>query len=181
MTATQVFVTPSYTAFIDGRQVAKGDKSSVHQTLRQEDLSQALIFEDWTGKQVDFDLTRDYQEEVAYSGPGRPKLGVKPREVTLLPRHWEWLDSQSGGASARLRGLVDAAMKEMPPRERIRQAQDVTARMLSALAGNLPNYEEASRALYRKDSKAFFGEMSEWPKDIQAYALQLSQDVFLDS
>lgn len=170
-----------YSAFLDHRLVAKGAKKDVHRALQNGGHSQALIFEDWTGRQVDFDLTQTYSEQPAYTGPGRPKLGVKPREITLLPKHWDWLDVQSGGASASLRRLVDDAMTNLPIRERVRQAQEVTARALSALAGDLPNYEEATRALYRKDSKVFFGHIADWPKDVQAYALQLSQDVFLDA
>lgn len=170
-----------FTAFVGTRIVAEGTRQSVHTFLRESHETEALIFEDWSGKQTDFDLSQPFVEPPTYAGPGRPKLGVKAREVTLLPRHWDWLDNQRGGASARLRELVEKAMKENPTRERIRQAQDSCFRFLSAVAGNLPNYEEASRALTRKDQAAFKEQIETWPEDVRGYATFLAHDAFLNS
>ncbi len=166
-----------YTAFHDGEMVAEGPRSDVHRVLRERKAQEALIFEDWSGKQVDFDLTQPFNEEAA-SGPGRPKLGVKPREITLLPRHWEWLDIQRGGASAYLRTLVDADMKSKPDWQRVRLSQDSCFRFLSAMAGNLPGYEDASRALTRKDSALFDEAMKDWPSGIRGYAKYLASEAF---
>ncbi|MFY0534142.1 DUF2239 family protein [Nannocystis pusilla] len=41
------------------------------------------------------------EEPPARTGPGRPKLGVVSREVSLLPRHWEWLERQPSGSRRR--------------------------------------------------------------------------------
>lgn len=173
--------TNRYTAFVGTQIVTEGTRQNVHKFLRESNEHRALIFEDWTGKQVDFDLSQPFVEEPIFTGPGRPKLGVKAREVTLLPRHWDWLDTQRGGASARLRELVEGAMKENPTRERIRQAQDSCFRFLSSVAGNLPNYEEASRALTRKDPASFKAQIESWPEDVRGYAAFLAHDAFLDS
>lgn len=137
-----------------------------------------LIFEDATGRQVDFDL-RGSEEEVRQrlvpesdrSGPGRPKLGVVAREVTLLPRHWEWLAAQPGGASVALRKLVEQARKSEDP---AKAAAEATSRFLSAIAGNLPNYEEATRALYAGDHDRFAELMGDWPHDIRTHALKMA-------
>lgn len=107
---------------------------------------------------------------------GRPRLGVKSREVTLLPRHWEWLDSQSGGASSRLRFLIESAMKDVSPRQRIKDAQENCCRFLTVVAGDNPNFEEATRALYRRDRSSFVHETMEWPDDVKEFALLLAKD-----
>jgi hypothetical protein len=129
-----------------------------------------LGFSDRSGVQIDFDLRGVMADR---AGPGRPKLGVVAREVTLLPRHWEWLRAQPGGASGALRRLVDAASKT--PEAKARQARDAAGRFLTAIAGNLPGYEEATRALYSGDAEGFRACMAAWPDDIRAHALQLAR------
>jgi hypothetical protein len=109
-------------------------------------------------------------------GPGRPKLGVTAREVTLLPRHWDWLASQSGGASVALRKLVEEAMRS-PAAER-KLAQEVTYRFLMAMAGDLPGMEEATRALFASDRRKFEDETASWPPDIRDYALRQAASAF---
>src|SRR5262249_23245255 len=113
-------------------------------------------------------------------GPGRPKLGVVAREVSLLPRHWEWLSTQSGGASATLRRLVEESMKGLATstRERIRLAQERTHKFMTAIAGDLPHFEEALRTLYAKDKKKLKEHLVSWPADIRAHVLLLSAPVF---
>ncbi len=112
---------------------------------------------------------------------GRPKLGVKGREVTLLPRHWEWLDAQQGGASATIRRLVENAKKEAVEHEASRAAQDATYRFVSAIAGNLPGYEEAIRALFARDQRRFVDEIQYWPEKVRRYALIFAGPVFAES
>ncbi|MCW0371767.1 MULTISPECIES: DUF2239 family protein [Xanthomonas] len=107
---------------------------------------------------------------------GRPKLGVVAREVTLLPRQWEWLASQPGGASAVLRRLVDEARKATQPRQQRRAAQERAYRFMQALAGDLPGYEEALRALFADDRAALEHRIAGWPADVRAYALHLAFD-----
>lgn len=105
---------------------------------------------------------------------GRPKLGVVAREVTLLPRQWEWLTSQPGGASATLRRLVEEARKTMSPRQRRRAAQEAAYQFMQAIAGDLPGYEEATRALFADDRPSLEHRIAAWPEDIRAYALRLA-------
>jgi len=107
-------------------------------------------------------------------GRGRPKLGVIAREVTLLPRHWEWLAEQPGGASATLRRLVEDSRKVALPRQHRRAAQEATYRFMQAIAGDLPGYEEATRALFADDMSALAKQIAGWPGDIRDYALRLA-------
>ena len=144
-----------------------------------------LIFEDHSGRQVDFDLRGAVNEVVARalparprSGPGRPKLGVVSREVSLLPRHWDWLEQQPNGASAALRRLVDQARKQNPGKERARLATEAAGRFMSAMAGNLPGYEEASRALYAAHRVHFEDLILDWPHDIRAFIERRIEDAF---
>lgn len=141
-----------------------------------------LVFEDATGRVVDLDLRGGDAEIVARlsappapaaadeapRGRGRPKLGVVAREVTLLPRHWDWLAAQPGGASVALRRLVEAARKAGDAQPRA--AREAAYRFMSALAGDLAHYEEATRALFAGDA-ARFGELTAaWPADIRDHA-----------
>ena len=173
------------TAFAGTRRVASGSRAEVAASLwkRREggDDSLILLFDE-AGRALDLDLrgTLDdvrarYAESAPDSEPaprrgrGRPKLGVVGREVTLLPRHWEWLQSQRGGPSATLRRLVDEARTRREPEDERAEAQDVIQRFLSAMAGNLPGFEEATRALYRVDRARFEQESSAWPSDIRRW------------
>lgn len=139
-----------------------------------------LVFDDETGKQVDVDLREPPLEPEAKApvtelrGRGRPKLGVVAREITLLPRHWDWLNGQPGGASVALRKLVDQARRDNVAIDRQREAREAAYRFLSAMAGDLPGFEEATRALFA-DDRARFGELlARWPKDIARHALWLA-------
>ncbi|WP_297801625.1 DUF2239 family protein, partial [uncultured Brevundimonas sp.] len=140
-------------------------------------------FDDRTGRVVDLDL-RGTQEEIAarYApeepaarGRGRPKLGVVPREVTLLPRHWDWLQAQPGGASAALRRLVEEARRNDAGATAAKAAQERVYRFLTAVAGDFAGYEEAVRALFASDQVAFRQHTADWPSDVVDYALALQQ------
>ena len=113
-------------------------------------------------------------------GPGRPKLGVVAREVTLLPRHWEWLASQPGGASVALRKLVEEARKVAGGNDRRRAAQESAYRFMQAMAGDLPGYEDATRALFAGDVGRFEEQTAHWPEDIREHASLLAADAFHD-
>lgn len=178
----------TYAAFADNRLVAAGDlRRTLLETKAELDRNPSgsvLVFEDQTGRQVDFDFRGSADEVLARalppkrSGPGRPRLGVISREVSLLPRHWEWLEEQPNGISAALRRLVDEAKKREPAAQRARRARDAADRFMSAMAGNLPGYEEASRALYAGD-EARFGELiRDWPRDVREHAAKLAQVSF---
>jgi hypothetical protein len=142
---------------------------------------QPLVLEDTSGRTVELDLSGSLEEVLARLGVetpaptrGRPKLGVTAREVTLLPRHWEWLSTQPGGASAALRRLVDQARRETGASDAVRQAQEVTYRVMTTLAGDLPGYEEAIRALFAGDRVRFDQLTAPWPKDIGDYVRELN-------
>jgi hypothetical protein len=120
-------------------------------------------------------------EQPTARGPGRPKLGVVAREVTLLPRHWEWLGTQSGGASVALRKLVDAARKSSEHGDRVRRSSAVAYKFMSTLAGHEPGFEEASRALFALDPSAFAAHTAAWPVDVQAHLRRLLAAAFASS
>lgn len=169
----------TYTAFAADRRVASGPLRAVLLALlaRPGGGAPVLVFEDRTGKQVDFDLRGTPEEVLARAlppaGPGRPKLGVVAREVTLLPRHWEWLEAQPSGASAALRRLVEEASRRDPGEQEAQRAIDAASRVMTALAGDRPNYEEASRALFARDGRRFAALVREWPPDVRRHLLLL--------
>jgi len=111
-------------------------------------------------------------------GRGRPKLGVVAREVTLLPRHWDWLNSQPGGASVALRKLVDEARRVNKSKDRVRQSQEAAYRFMSVMAGNLPGFEEAARALFATNPVRFDELVEDWPGDVRAHAKKLAAIAF---
>jgi hypothetical protein len=111
-------------------------------------------------------------------GPGRPKLGVVAREVTLLPRHWEWLAQQSGGASVALRRLVDEARRANKDKDRVRQAREAAYRFIAAMGENKPHYEEVARALFAGDAERFQAWTAAWPADVRDHARRLAATAF---
>lgn len=177
----------AYTAFAGEHLVAAGGLRAmlgkVKAYLDDGGEERVLIFEDRTGRQVDFDF-RGTPEEVVEradpggprTGPGRPKLGVVAREVTLLPRHWEWLERQPSGASAALRRLVDEARKREPGKERARLALEAASKVMWAMAGDLPNFEEASRALFGRDQARFEKLIAAWPRDLRKHLARLVRE-----
>ncbi len=191
-----------YTAFDGHRRLASGPLPVVAVAAKHADEGEAagrvLIFDNTTGRQVDVD-TRGSDEAVmarlaavAVStgadegtatapepaegprGRGRPKLGVVAREVTLLPRHWEWLAAQPGGASVTLRKLVEDARRAGSGRDRLRQAQERAYHFMSAMAGNLAGFEEASRALFASERQRFEAQIGNWPRDVREHAAWLA-------
>lgn len=142
-----------------------------HQDLHPNAL--ILCFNDLTGQAADLPVTEHSPKtegELAQRSRGRPKLGVFAREVTLLPRHWDWLSAQPGGASVTLRKLIDQARKaEDGWTQTRRQLIDRTYRIMTALGGDRPGYEEACRALYADDDDRFFALIAPWPQDLVAY------------
>lgn len=153
--------------------------------LARADTPQILVFADETGQlieQAQLAWLAKEDEPAAVNGqarrPGRPRLGVVAREVTLLPRHWEWLGDQPGGASVALRKLVDQARRANEGEDRVRHAQDRSYRLMSALSGDRPHYEEALRALYATDGPRFTALIAGWPADIRAYVMAAAGPAF---
>jgi hypothetical protein len=122
------------------------------------------------------DVTADSPSSSEPRGRGRPKLGVVAREVTLLPRHWEWLNAQPGGASVALRKLVDQARRANGDAERHRAARDAAYHFMSAMAGDLPGFEEGARALFAADRSGLAAAIAQWPRDIREEVLRLLED-----
>ncbi|HJT89098.1 MAG TPA: DUF2239 family protein, partial [Bryobacteraceae bacterium] len=151
----------SLTAFHRYRKLASGSAEDLVSVVKRRPQGEVLVFDDTTGVQVDLDLRGESRkiaeaaEAAEPRGRGRPRLGVVAKEVTLLPRHWDWLNLQPGGASVALRKLVDEARRTSGDRDRVRAAQEAAYRFLSALAGNLPGFEEATRALFAYDRRKF--------------------------
>ena len=175
---------PAYIAVYEHKLVAQGSQEAVAAALlARYELGQAQsvpVFERQTGRQVDVDFVGVNAASQPPPRPrGRPKLGVIGREVTLLPRHWRWLEAQRGGASAVLRRLVDAASQASVSADKQQAAQDRGNRFLTATAGDLPGFEEAIRALYAADAQAFAQHIAQWPKDMAALAQELTADAFV--
>lgn len=161
------------TAFFEDRIIARGSRDEVTREVEQgwpDDQGSVRVFDDDTGRPVDLDLWDASQGArvlpLAPAPRGRPKLGVTSREVTLLPRQWDWLARQPGGASATLRRLVDKAQKAPPGPE---AARDAIYRFLTAVGGDRPGYEEALRALYRDETGRFRELIADWPADVRDY------------
>lgn len=191
------------TAFGNHRLLAAGPLSEVALVVKQAGELGAegplLTFDDATGAVVDLDLRGGEAEilerlskrhdETSGFGPsepradqsprgrGRPKLGVVAREVTLLPRHWEWLARQPGGASVMLRRLVEEARRADGGQGEERARREAAYRFMSALAGDFPGFEEATRALFDGRLDGFEAHMAGWPKDVRIYALKLASGV----
>ena len=115
-------------------------------------------------------LRRRPKAHAAPRRAGRPKLGVVGREVTLLPRHWDWLAEQPGGASVAIRRLIDAERKASDFKDLARKAQEVTYRFMHAIAGDFPHFEDASRALFAGDRETFARSTEDWPADVRDHA-----------
>lgn len=184
----------SYVVFEGERRLAAGSKLDVAvaaQARLVEAPDACLLIFDAEGRQVDFDLRggpwdialrlgeeRDGEGESAPRGRGRPKLGVTAREVTLLPRHWEWLAAQPGGASVALRKLVEAARRESEGPDRRRAARDAAYRFASVMAGDRPGFEAMSRALFAADAEGFATRIADWPVDIRDHLRTLGAEAF---
>jgi len=170
----------SCTVFHQHRNVASGSNAEVAFFLKDKPQGgDFLVFDDATGRQLDIDLRATESptppdEQTEPRGRGRPRLGVIAREITLLPSHWDWLNAQPGGASVALRKLVDAARRTSGDRDRVRAAQESTYRFISAIAGDLPDFEEATRALFACDRRRFGDLIAAWPEDIRDYAIRLA-------
>lgn len=163
------------TAFVGTTRFASGPILEVTRSLKNlpEDVL-ALVFDDATGKGIDLDTRGVVPVPEVPRGRGRPRLGVVAREVTLLPRHWDWLNHQPGGASVVLRRLIDEARRTSGDRDRVRAAQEAAYNFMSAMAGNLPGFEEAARALFSYDRRKFSELIAGWPEDIRDHAVKLA-------
>lgn len=185
----------TYTAFDGSNLLVQGDLTEVVLKVKKHigsaHHSSILIFSNSTGKTMDFNFQGTKQDiqkrleiytsaetEIESTGPGRPKLGVISREISLLPRHWEWLSTQPGGASAIIRTLVEEARKKDSSLVSIKQLQERAYKVMSVLAGDRESYEEALRALYKKDQKAFANNIQSWPADIKKYLQELVKPIF---
>ena len=176
-----------YTAFAGTRRIAAGNRDSILSQIKQyTDTTdqQVLIFEDFSGKQVDFDFSGSIDDvlergraRIVRLGPGRPKLGVVGREISLLPRHWEWLEDQPNGISAAVRRLVDEARRREPGAQRARRLRDGIARFMWSMGGDLENFEEATRALYGESTKSLEELIAPWPDDVRDHVLRLVAEV----
>lgn len=178
-----------FTAFLGSKRLASGPlhevaliaKKAVDRGAQQP----VLIYNDSTGRAIDIDSRGSDAEILARltrpapppppRGRGRPKLGVVAREITLLPRHWQWLGSQPGGASVAIRKLVETARRANQETDERRQRQEAAYHFMSAMAGNLANFEEAARALFAGDHERLENLVHGWPVDVREHALRLAR------
>lgn len=181
-------------AFNEDHCIASGDIVDVAVRVKQvlSPQSQILLFDLETSRPVEIDfrgsvadvttrLRDSLSPERAPRGPGRPKLGVVAREVTLLPRHWEWLAAQPGGASVTLRKLIEDARRKTSAKDDARERQESVHRFLSAIAGNKPHYEDVLRALYASDGARFLSLIADWPTDVRRHVERLASDLFQET
>lgn len=189
-------VIKTFTAFDGPRRFASGTLTDVALAVRgmeRKGAGPVAIFSDATGRTIDLDLRGSEEEALARlpktapegqmkddsspaepRGRGRPKLGVVAREVTLLPRHWDWLNAQPGGASVALRKLVEQARRVNGDADRARASREAAYHFMSAMAGNLPHFEEATRALFADDRRRMAGLIAAWPADIRDHIVKLA-------
>jgi hypothetical protein len=190
----------AYIAFEGDRHVASGDLRAVaraaKQVLYRRSEASVAIFDSRSSAPVELDLRGSLDDvlarlpdvssapdadgvaPVAPRGPGRPKLGVVAREITLLPRHWDWLARQPGGASVAIRKLVEQARRAGGDADRIRETREAAYRFMSVMAGNRPHYEDAIRALFAPDPAGFERLIAQWPADIRDHAARLAAAAF---
>jgi hypothetical protein len=181
------------TAFEGHRRISSGALAEVVVRIKmaatRANHEPILVFDDRTGGLVEVDLRGTIEEVLArlernqtalknreyppQQGPGRPRLGVIAREVTLLPAQWDWLDGQPGGASAALRRLVHLARRSSHEKDQARISQEAVYRFMTAMAGNFLGFEEALRSFYRRDSRSFEKIIAAWPKDIRGHLKKL--------
>ena len=176
-------------AFAGAQRIASGPLEKVALAVKAATESGAqgpvLAFDIATGRVIDIDIRGTADEVIArlqpvvaaeVRGPGRPKLGVVAREVTLLPRHWDWLSAQPGGASVTLRKLVEEARRAGGGKAQARATQEAAYRFMSAMAGDYPDFEEASRALFANDRARFAARIAAWPADVQDQVMRMAFD-----
>jgi hypothetical protein len=193
MTATSA--TPCI-AFEGDRRIADGPLGfvavMVKQALERAGPDPVLVYDAETAQPIEIDVrgtvaqmleripagAPEAAEAPARRGPGRPKLGVVAREVTLLPRQWEWLNGQPGGASVALRRLVDAARKAAGSKDERRARQEAAYRFMTAMAGDQAHYEEATRALFAGDAGRFEAATADWPQDVRVAAERFAGKAF---
>jgi len=192
----------AYIAFEGDRRIASGGLREVARaakvTLDERKQASIVVFDGRTSSPIEIDFRGSIDDVLARlpditgapavlddaalpapRGPGRPKLGVVAREVTLLPRHWEWLAQQSGGASVALRRLVEEARRSGEGKDRIRQSQEAAYRFISVMAGDKPHYEDTIRALFASDPAHFAELIAEWPTDVRDHAARLAEGAFV--
>jgi uncharacterized protein len=172
--------TEAFVVFAGARRVGRGTlaEAAIAAARAVRDGDAVLVFDARTGEVRDLDLRGDEADLIARYAPalpaarrGRPKLGVVGREVTLLPRHWDWLATQPGGASIALRKLVEDARKQDGEAGDARRRTEAAYRFMAAIAGNLPGFEEASRALFARDEAQLKRCAKDWPRDVRDQVL----------
>lgn len=178
-------------AFIGNKMLAFGRLDEVAEAAKRafdtNSGEASLIFDAISSARIDVNLGGSVADVCARlplaaylpaRGPGRPKLGVVPREVTLLPRHWEWLSGQPGGASVALRKLVEQARKSGSSGDDMRKGQESVYKFMTAIGGDYVGYEDATRALFAGERAKFLALIATWPIDVRSHLERLAEAAF---
>ncbi len=142
----------------------KGINNDIEPIVLQQENLKRIDFS-WRGD-TDSILATISADKAPVKKRGRPKLGVTSKEVTLLPRHWEWLSAQRGGASVTLRRLIDDARNNASAEEITLLEQQRLDGFMRLILGDEAGYEEASRALFRNSKASFEEAIREWPAEL---------------
>lgn len=179
----------SCTVFENDEVLLRGSETEVRQAVRRaravRPLGKLIAFFDDNGEDFEVEyvppgtadaIPEPLVEENLVRKAGRPRLGVVAREVTLLPRHWEWLETQPSGPSAALRRLVESARRDSAPADRTRRSVEATYRFLYTMVGNTAFFPELCRALFRRDWERFDAQLGSWVAwELGEYARMLSR------
>ncbi len=167
-----------YTSFAGHKHLATGDLKTLltdtYAFIKQHGEEGILIIDNQSGRQLDFNFHGSLEDLLSTAlppepkkGPGRPRLGVVNGEISLLPRHWEWLQRQPQSASGTIRRLIETAIKNTSPEEKVKETVDAAGKFLWIIGGNLPDFEEASRAIYAQKWHILDAVTAAWPEDIR--------------
>ena len=68
-------------------------------------------------------------------------------------------------------------MKRAPAKQRARVMREALGRVMTALAGDRPHFEEATRALYAKDDARLETLIARWPRDIREFVMSRAMQI----
>jgi len=73
-----------------------------------------------------------------------------------------------------LRKLVEQARRINGDADRARASREAAYHFMAAIAGDLPHFEEVTRALFADDRRRMAGLIAMWPADIRDHIVKLA-------